>query len=226
MSAGRRARRRRGRLPGLRCLDAGGRARWRAPGYLVPANTEVALLRRVPAARPAARARRGLQHQRARDRDPAAARRVRRARGGGRPAACDDLLTVPGARPRARPPRRSTRSRARCWTPDESPSPRVDPSRPRSRPTELGLGVGLGLGGSRPPSRMAPVTSTGAARSICHGRAPYAASCAAHGVEQLARLAGRGRRPQGAAQVVGGEQVLDRQVVLLGERGHRRAGQR
>ena len=55
-------------------------------------------------------------------------------------------------------------------------------------------------------------------RSATGGRRARRAACGTPSASAVL-VAGRGRRPEGAAQVVGGEQVLDRQVVLLGELG-------
>ena len=43
--------------------------------------------------------------------------------------------------------------------------------------------------------------------------------CGGHGGGQRVRVAGRRRRPEHPAQVVRGEQVLGRQLVLLGQDG-------
>ena len=63
------------------------------------------------------------------------------------------------------------------------------------------------------------------ARSATAGRRSPA-SCSATAGASVSASRDLRRRPQRAAQVVGGEQVLDREVVLLGERGDRLAGER
>ena len=87
------------------------------------------------------------------------------------------------------------------------------PGRPRSSATGRRLdvagehGAGEGAGDQRQLPRAGAV----------------AGELGAQRVGQLGRLAGLGRRPHGAPHEVGGQEVLHRQVVLLGEREHRRA---
>ncbi len=66
------------------------------------------------------------------------------------------------------------------------------------------------------------LASRGAVISTCHWRAPMPGQLEAHGLLEVGRVGG-GRLPQHAAQVVGGQEVLDRHVVLLGEGGDQRA---
>ena len=67
--------------------------------------------------------------------------------------------------------------------------------------------------------------TTGPASSICQARAPSSESAASTAAARDCRVPGGGRGPQHPAQVVGGEHVLDRQPLLLGQLAERRAGQ-
>ncbi len=113
----------------------------------------------------------------------------------------------------------------RSSTRSPSRSPRARPTDAQSSGSTLRLGLGRPATGSTSAARIAS-TRTGAVSSTCHGRAPYPLSCSATAGAEGRRVPRLRRRPQRAAQVVGGEQVLDREVVLLGERGDRVAGER
>ena len=64
----------------------------------------------------------------------------------------------------------------------------------------------------------------GAVISICQGRAPRRGQLLADGALHVRPVGDVGRLPQDPAQVVGGQQVLDRDVALLGEGGDRGPG--
>ena len=205
-----------------------------AAGYLAPANTEVALsdaflqLGRAPVHS-------GVFNNSVKNmRIPPLHRATSpSSRGGGRASRSRQLLEVEVLDLDALTEQIDEASQTVLAPPEATRSRRA---RGRLATDRLGLRSGsLGSAarsagsGARPggwsASRMAWVT-TGPASSTCQGRAPSSASAAATAAASDVGVAGGGRGPQHPAQVVGGEQVLDRQLLLLGQRAERLAGQR
>ena len=215
-------------------LDTPAGGRVARAGYLVPANLEVALSDdflqpgRLPDAL------RRLQQQRPLHRLPAAADHVARAGGGGRRVSLEQLMNQPILDDLDEITQQIDEESRTVLDPEsESPSPSesadgVGPAQSLGRSAgqscrdlELGRvgrrGLPIGLEDRGDQDRGGEVDLPRAGAVPREERA--------HALGQGVLVAALGRRPQGPAQVVGGQDVLGGEVVLLAEPGDRLAGQ-